>query len=203
MFASGLLGGALGYIASAPFFAATRIMQAEAGALSTDGKFYVTGARKGLPPTVGSSNGMAMLSHLVAERGILGQWRGSEILVARGAIMSATQLATYDAGKARLKALGFTDGPLVHCGASLAASLTLTTAICPFDVTYTAFLAGPSLGRPYANPMAAAQKLVQEGGATALFRGWTPLWLRFLPSSVLTFLIYEQSRRVLLGAYLD
>ena len=34
-------------------------------------------------------------------------------------------------------------------------------------------------------------------------RGWVPLWLRFLPSSVLTFHIYEQARRLLLGSYLD
>jgi hypothetical protein len=34
-------------------------------------------------------------------------------------------------------------------------------------------------------------------------RGWTPLWLRFLPSSVLTFAIYEQARLLLLGKYLD
>ena len=51
--------------------------------------------------------------------------------------MSATQLFTYDQTKKRLKAAsGMVDGPVVHCVASLAASLTLTTAICPLDVIY-------------------------------------------------------------------
>ena len=117
--------------------------------------------------------------------------------------MSATQLATYDWSKGRLKAMGFSDGPEVHCAASLAASLTLTTAICPLDVTYTAYLAGPAVGRPYPNALACARALVAEGGPQALLRGWVPLWARFLPSSILTFVIFEQSRRILIGQYLD
>ena len=203
MFLSGLAGGALGYILSAPFFAASRIAHAEAGMLSPDG-LLITGARRGLPPTaLGSSNGLPMLAHMAMERGVLGLWRGSEVLVARGALMSATQLATYDGTKATLRSYGLPDGPAMHCFASLIASLALTTAICPLDVTYTAFLAGPSLGRPHSSPWATALSLAREGGPTAFLRGWTPLWLRFLPSSVLTFVIYEQSRRVLLGKYLD
>ena len=35
-----------------------------------------------------------------------------------------------------------------------------------------------------------------------LLRGWLPLWARFLPSSVLMFVIYEQLRRAMLGDYL-
>ena len=203
MFVSGLLGGAAGYIAAAPFFAAARISQAEAGLVGADG-ILSTGARKGLKPTApGSDSGLPMLAHLARRDGVRGLWRGSTVLVARGALMSATQLFTYDTTKRRLKGLGLTDGPLVHCTASLAASLTLTTAICPLDVVYTAFLAGPAIGRPSASPWACAAALVAEGGPQALMRGWVPLWARFLPSSVLTFLIYEQARRALLGSYLD
>ena len=205
MFVSGLLGGALGYVAAAPFFMVSRIAQAEAGIVGADG-LYATGAKKGKMPTAGShasSSGLPLLAHLASEQGIKPLWRGAEVLVARGAIMSATQLATYDKTKGLLKRAGLEDGPLVHCVASLAASLVLTTAICPFDYTYTAYLAGPHLGRSYANPLACARELVTQGGLGAMFRGWTPLWLRFLPSSVLTFVIYEQSRKLLLGNYLD
>ena len=203
MFISGLLGGALGYVCSSPFFLAARVTQAEAGILCVDTGLYTSGARSGLAPTVPGGGGLAMLAHILRTQGLLGLWRGADVLVARGAIMSATQLTTYDKSKGMLRGLGLTDGPVVHCLASLAASITLTTAICPLDVTYTAFLAGPSLGRPYASPLACVRALVADGGAAALFRGWVPLWLRFLPSSVLTFVIYEQSRRILGGRYLD
>ena len=251
MFASGLLGGALGYLAAAPFFCSARMSQTEAGLINADG-VYATGMRKGKPPTAsGSSSGLSMLLHLGRQHGVPGLWRASEVLIARGAIMSATQLFTYDQVKGRVRAGGVPDGPALHCVASLAASLTLTTAICPFDVVYTAHLAGPSLGRPYSSPAACGAALLREGGPLALFRGWVPLWVcvvsctctctcthahapthspmhmhprtcmhahmdaqlhicicihaqvRFLPSSVLTFVIYEQSRRLLLGSYLQ
>ena len=58
-------------------------------------------------------------------------------------------------------------------------------------------------GGPTYTPLRSAQALVRKGGAAALFRGWIPLWARFLPSSVLTFVIYEQSRKILLGKYLE
>lgn len=101
MFLSGLCGGALGYIMSAPFFCATRVAQAEAGALDAEGRLYVTGARAGHHPTVPGSNGLGMLAHLARTQGVGGLWRGSEVLVARGALMSATQLGTYDQTKVR------------------------------------------------------------------------------------------------------
>ena len=93
-----------------------------------------------------------------------------------------------DLTKGKLKSLGATDGPTLHTVASLAASLTLTTAICPLDVTYTRLL----VGDPNAGPLQCVRALLREGGPMALFRGWVPLWARFLPSSVLTFIIYEQ-----------
>lgn len=199
MMLSGLAGGALGYIMSAPLFAASRVAQAETGLVSAEG-LYTTGSRLGTKPTVASNLGLATLAHLFATQGLVGLWRGSEVLVARGALMSATQLTTYDWTKRQLKQeLGVADGPALHIGSSFVASLTLTTAICPLDVIYTKFLhAGPP-----ATPLSSARQLLHEGGAAALFRGWTPLWARFLPSSVLTFVIYEQSRRLLLGKYLE
>jgi hypothetical protein len=203
MFFSGLAGGALGYVVSAPFFAATRVAQAEAGLVSPDTGLYTSGMRRGkLPSVPGSLSGLPTLAHLASTRGLLGLWRGSEILVARGALMSATQLATYDLTKGKLKdSLGLADGPAVHAAASLAASLTLTTAICPLDVTYTRFLVRDTSSKPSA--LSCMRELLAEGGVPSLFRGWVPLWARFLPSSVLTFAIYEQARRILTGRYLD
>ena len=92
----------------------------------------------------------------------------------------------------------------MHFAASFVASIVLTTAICPLDVVLTSYQAGPSvLGRTFTGPLDCARQLVAEQGAAIVWRGWLPLWARFLPSSVLTFHIYEQSRYFLLGSYLD
>ena len=201
MFISGLAGGALGYVMASPLFFATRVAQAEAG-LVVDG-VLATGARAGLAPSAADAGGLGMLKHLWASAGALGLWKGASVLVARGALMSSTQLATYDQAKRQLQGAGLPDGPLVHSAASVAASLVLTTAICPLDVVLTNYQAGPSVGRPYASAWAAASDLVRTDGPIALMRGWLPLWARFLPSSFLTFHIFEQTRRVLIGKYLD
>ncbi|KAH8097201.1 thiosulfate transmembrane transporter [Aureococcus anophagefferens] len=44
--------------------------------------------------------------------------------------------------------------------------------------------------------------LLAARGPRVFVRGWLPLWARFLPSTVLTFLIYEQARKLLLGDFL-
>tara|TARA_B110001452_G_scaffold193945_1_gene163922 strand:- start:526 stop:1434 length:909 start_codon:yes stop_codon:yes gene_type:complete len=201
MLASGLAGGALGYVVSAPFFFASRVAQAEAGIIA-DG-VLITGACAGRAPSVADPGGLATLHYLWSTHGLGALWKGASVLVARGAVLSSTQLTTYDLSKRQLVAAGVEDGPLVHSAASVLASVMLTTAICPLDVVLTTYQAGPSIGRPYTNAWEAACGLVSAGGPAALMRGWLPLWARFLPSSVLTFFIFEQTRKLLLGAYLD
>ena len=176
MYASGLAGGALGYSVAAPFFYATRVAHV-----------------RDLGP------GLATLRRLAAP-GVPALWRGAPLLVARGAVMSGTQLATYDSAKGFAVDRGLLDdGPALHCAASLCASVALTTAMVPLDVTLTHYQASP----PGAGGVAAcAKRLLAARGPRVFVRGWLPLWARFLPSTVLTFLIYEQARKLLLGDFL-
>ena len=176
MYASGLAGGALGYSVAAPFFYATRVAHV-----------------RDLGP------GLATLRRLAAP-GAPALWRGAPLLVARGAVMSGTQLATYDSAKGFAVDRGLLDdGPVLHCAASLCASVALTTAMVPLDVTLTHYQASP----PGAGGvLACAKRLLAARGPRVFVRGWLPLWARFLPSTVLTFLIYEQARKLLLGDFL-
>jgi hypothetical protein len=200
MFASGLAGGALGYIAAAPFFFASRVAQAEAGLLV--GGVLASGARAGRAPSADGSSGMGMLRYIYKTEGLAGLWRGSHLLVARGALMSSTQLAVYDLSKRALLESGFDDGSSVHIMASVAASLAMTTAIAPLDIVLTTYQAGPFVGRVYASPLACATALAAHRPAL-LLRGWLPLWCRFLPTSFLTFVIYEQLRWRMTGSFLS
>ena len=112
------------YLVAAPLFGASRVAQAEAGKLDAAGT-YATGARKGCAPRIPGApiSGLPTLQHMAAEGGVLSLWRGSEVLVARGALLSATQITTYDLTKGYLRtSVGLADGPLVHCIASFVAS---------------------------------------------------------------------------------
>ena len=201
MFASGLVGGALGYVTAAPFFFASRVTQAEAG-LVVNG-LLATGARAGLPPSVRGRSGIGMLHYLFKSQGCFGLWRACHLLVARGALMSSTQLGVYDLSKRGLIGRGFIDGTYVHVVSSVAASIAMTVAIAPLDVVLTTYQAGPFVGRNFASPLACARALVADGGLSSLMRGWLPLWGRFLPTSFLTFVIYEQLRWHMMGSFLE
>ena len=181
-FAAGLLTGGLGYMAAAPFFFASRIAHIE-------GKDKL-------------SLGLGTLRDLYGKVGLGGLWRGSGVLVARGAVMSGTQLASYGVAKRWMIENGVAkDGPLLHCGASLVASVSLTTAICPLDVTLTRFQANVARNEAYSgSPLACARDMLHREGPWSFFRGWSTIWIRFMPSSVLTFLIYEQLLQRLSGA---
>jgi hypothetical protein len=201
MFASGLAGGALGYLAAAPFFFASRVAQAEAGLIVRG--VLATGARAGHAPSASGTSGVGMLRYLFEGEGLFGLWRASHLLVARGAVMSSVQLGVYDLGKRCLIGRGFADGTSVHVISSVAASIAMTTAVAPLDVVLTTYQAGPFVGRSYASPLACARALVAQRGPASLMRGWLPLWARFLPTSFLTFVIYEQLRWRLLGTFLN
>lgn len=176
MLGSGLAGGACGYAVAAPLFHATRVAH-----VADDG-----------------AGGVRALGRLYAAGGAARLWRGAPLLVARGAVMSGTQLATYDLAKGAAVDRGVADGPALHALSSLAASVALTTAMVPLDVTLTHYQAAPGAG----GPVAVARSLLARRGPAVFVRGWLPLWARFLPSTVLTFLIYEQARKLLLGTFL-
>jgi hypothetical protein len=180
---------------------ASRVAQAEAGLVV--GGVLATGARAGRAPSASGTSGIGMLCHLCDRDGLFGLWRGSHLLVARGAIMSAMQLGVYDASKRALIDRGLEDGTPVHVMASVAASVAMTTAIAPLDVVLTTYQGGPFVGRRFASPLSCARSLVEQGGTAALMRGWLPLWGRLLPTSFLTFVIYEQLRWHLMGSFLN
>ena len=63
------------------------------------------------------------------------------------------------------------------------------TFVIPFDVTLTRYQASQATAHPYTNVLAAAKALKREGGYAAFGRGWTVMWTRMAPSSILSFFV--------------
>ena len=59
----------------------------------------------------------------VCEEGLFGLWRGAPANVARAALLSAGQLATYDQTKQMALAAGASEGPALHLAASCCSGL--------------------------------------------------------------------------------
>jgi dicarboxylate transporter 10 len=112
----------------------------------------------------------------------------------RCAVMTSSQLASYDAFKNLLvRSLGLrSDDPLTHFSASVLASLVATTLCSPMDVIRTRMMSsatGGSLGMVLGG-------LARAEGYSWVFRGWTPSFARLGPQTVATLVLLEQHRRI-------
>lgn len=216
MFLAGLSAGMVGYFLAAPFLSVKVQMQCEAGRLGPDGCLE-TGVRAGQPPTY--RNGAQALCSLAAQGAADGGgppgalrvlWRGATVITMRGAMLSASQLAGYDATKTQLKKSGvMADGPALHLAASLAAALSATTCSAPLDVVLTLYQGAQNLGGEHRErygsrgPLHCARVMLRESGPSIFMRGWVASFARLTPVCVGSLWLFEQMRKVVGIGYLD
>ena len=111
----------------------------------------------------------------------------------RAAIMTASQLAAYDAFKDALtKSVGMGDNLATHFTSSILAGLVATTLCSPVDVLKTQIMKS-SETKPI-------MQMVRENfaleGPKWMFRGWVPSFTRLGPQTVATFMILEQHKKL-------
>jgi dicarboxylate transporter 10 len=112
----------------------------------------------------------------------------------RCAIMTTSQLASYDVFKRILQKISCTtkELPIIHLSASLLASLVATTICSPMDVIRTQLMSSSK----QASLFTVVKELVRSEGYRWVFRGWTPSFLRLGPQTMATLIFMEQHRRV-------
>ncbi|ORX66007.1 mitochondrial carrier [Linderina pennispora] len=91
----------------------------------------------------------------------------------------------YDAFKDLLLNSGyFKEGLPLHFSASFLAGFVATTITSPFDVVKTRIM------------NAAMVLIAKEEGPMALYKGWTPSFVRMAPQTILTFIFLEQFKSI-------
>mmetsp|Transcript_17189 Transcript_17189/g.36405 ORF Transcript_17189/g.36405 Transcript_17189/m.36405 type:complete len:299 (-) Transcript_17189:158-1054(-) len=132
---------------------------------------------------------------LVASEGVLSPFvRGVSASAPRGAAIAVGEVSTYDATKAALKRAGYTDGFNLHVVTSLLTGVVATTVAAPFDLLKSRVMASEHAGD---NLCSVLLRLCRREGVLALFNGWAPTYLRLGPHAVLTFPLFEASRKIL------
>ncbi|EGB10864.1 mitochondrial oxoglutarate transporter [Aureococcus anophagefferens] len=112
--------------------------------------------------------------------------------VLRGAVHTASQIATYDIVKSSLKReAGLQDGLALHASVASVAGLVTTAMSSPFDVIKTHTMANQtSVARSVATILAAH-------GPKGFWRGWSAGYARTGPHTIITFITMENIHRAL------
>ena len=137
--------------------------------------------------------------------GFKGLYRGVSANVVRAAVLTASQLASYDQAKQSLKAhAGFEEGLLLHCTASFIAGAICATTTNPVvilslikDVVKSRYMNQTFIngrGLLFLSPMSCLIETAKTEGIRALFKGWLPSWMRIGPHSIITFIVLEKLR---------
>ena len=194
MFGAGLISGGVGYGLSNPFWQMKTRVQAAAGKVVNG--VCVTGTRAGQPPLYRSDlGGMASVART---EGLGSLYRGSSVLVVRGALMNSGNTLGYDFTTTFcFKHDLLSEGPVLHLAASVVAAFLSSTFSVPADVVMTRFQTGKQLGRNYSGVLDCVATMAREEGPAVFFRGWVPLFSRVAPLYVLYLPAYEQFRKML------
>jgi len=130
-------------------------------------------------------------------RSVRGYWIGCSPLVMRGALLTAGQMAGYDATKKTCTHHALLhDGPVLHAAAAIVAGLCASSLSAPADVVWTR-LQSSGLGSASGEAIGVVgcvTAIAREGGPGAFYAGWTANVLRLAPTFVVGSAIYEQAR---------
>ncbi|XP_020895834.1 mitochondrial substrate carrier family protein ucpB isoform X2 [Exaiptasia diaphana] len=138
---------------------------------------------------------------IVREEGVRGLWTGVGPTVQRAAILTATQIPSYDHTKHTLiNHKIMKEGPPLHVVSSFVAGLVAAGATSPVDVVKTRIMnqATDSKGRPkiYSGITDCFIKIIKNEGFLGLYKGFIPNWMRIGPHTIVTFFVFEQLRKL-------
>lgn len=135
------------------------------------------------------------LIRISREEGVGSLFRGVWPNSGRAALMTASQLASYDSIKGALlgvKALHMKDDMTTHFTASIMAGFVATTVCSPVDVIKTRIMSA----KKKSGFGSLLVDIYKKEGLTWCFKGWVPSFIRLGPTTILIFLAKEQHQVV-------
>lgn len=126
-----------------------------------------------------------------------GLWKGSLPNITRNAVVTASELVSYDMLKEYiLKNKILPDEFPCHIVSAFGAGFITTCVASPVDVVKTRFMNSPA--GQYAGALNCAAKMFREGGPLAFYKGFLPNFMRLSAWSVVMFVSFEQLKRVMM-----
>uniref|UniRef100_A0A7S2XVD4 Uncharacterized protein n=1 Tax=Fibrocapsa japonica TaxID=94617 RepID=A0A7S2XVD4_9STRA len=129
------------------------------------------------------------------EGGVRALWKGTVPTVQRAALVTATQIPSYDHSKHLVLDLGLMEEGLpLHMLCSMFAGLMTAVVTSPVDVIKTRIMNQRGGEQLYSGVGDALVKTIQTEGVLGLYKGLLPNWMRLGPHTIVTFMVYEKLR---------
>jgi solute carrier family 25 oxoglutarate transporter 11 len=145
------------------------------------------------------SDAITAVFRIAREEGVSTLWRGTTPTVARAMVLNAAQLGGYSQSKQSLMSTGyFREDIYLHFAASLLAGFFSTAVSIPIDISKTRLQTMKPDAQgvyPYKGTSDVLLKVVRAEGFLALWKGFTPYFLRLGPHTIITFVVLEQMRQ--------
>lgn len=147
------------------------------------------------------SNVFAAFRDIAVNEGFKGLYVGVAQTVQRAMVLGACQAPAYDHTKHTLKNAGLMqEGMPLHFVSSFCAGIIAVTVTAPIDLIKTRVMSGKSAsegGKPlYTGTLDCLSKTVAAEGVLGLWAGWIPGWMRLGPHTIVTFIAFEQLRKM-------
>ena len=124
--------------------------------------------------------------------GLAGLYKGWQPTMLRAAVLTGSQVASYDQIKRALIGRDLMhEGLALHTVASFAAGLICSITTSPVDVIKTRYQNTPAHLGKYTGVFDCFVQSIRAEGVYGLYKGFLPNWMRLGPHSVIAFLMYD------------
>ncbi|CAF3803373.1 unnamed protein product [Adineta steineri] len=124
--------------------------------------------------------------------GIAGLYKGWAPTMIRAAVLTGSQVASYDQIKRALINHNYMqEGLALHTVASFFAGLICSLTTSPVDVIKTRYQNTPAHLGKYSSVLDCFIQSVKAEGVYGLYKGFLPNWMRLGPHSIISFLMYD------------
>lgn len=138
------------------------------------------------------------LLRMVRSEGPATLFRGVSATVSRAMLLNAAQLGSYSQAKSMFVAKKVFSDPSsiwLHCASGMVSGFACTVVSLPVDMAKTRvqqMRPGPDGKMPYSSAFDCIRKVVSHEGVLALWKGFTPYFLRLGPHTILAFVFLEK-----------
>lgn len=120
-------------------------------------------------------------------------YRGILPNIIRAALVTTSQLSSYDQFKEILKKSSyFSEGILRDFTSAVLAGFVATTVCSPMDVMKSRIMNSNKCK----NMLLTFKEEIKKEGIRFIFRGWTPSFIRLGPHTTITFIIFEEEKKL-------